>query len=84
MIAGYARTPPPPGPETRRRWRRAWARHFFDHVTAAGHVLRPVCLDSGHDVDGFHDVLAYARRGEVTAVLVPGLDHLHAVPASWS
>jgi hypothetical protein len=81
VIAGYARTPPPPDPGTGRQWGHAWTQRFHDHAAACGHVLGPVRVDAGHDLDGFHDLLARARHGQIVAVLVPGLDHLHAVPA---
>lgn len=81
VIAGYARTPPPPDPDTGRRWAHTWAQRFGDYATACGHVLGPVRVDTGHGLEGFHDLLARARHGQIVAVVVPGLDHLHAVPA---
>jgi hypothetical protein len=76
VIAGYARTPPPPDPDTGRRW----AQRFGDYAATCGHVLGPVRVDTGHDLEGFHDLLASARHGQIVAVVVPGLDHFHAVP----
>ncbi|MBI3686701.1 MAG: hypothetical protein HY241_05055 [Actinobacteria bacterium] len=81
VIAGYARTPPPPDPDAGRRWGHTWAQRFHDHAAACGHVLGLVRVDAGHDLEGFHDLLSLARHGQIVAVLVPGLAHLHAVPA---
>jgi hypothetical protein len=58
VIAGYARTPPPPDPDTGRRWAYRWAQRFGDHAAACGHVLGSVRVDAGHDLEGFHDLLA--------------------------